>query len=169
MKKGSLYCCPTLGALVRCVDGTRSVKLKLDNNANIVNTDEHYFQGSPEWTLWSIPPLKRRTYMRGEPVFLLRNVIRTVCIDPRDLIFWGMTNNESCLVKITDGKYQSLIETHILAIRSTKWQECDANCRKAVIYWLLTSVELRLPKDMRRMIGQYIWETRDDQEWENQK
>lgn len=50
-------------------------------------------------------------------------------------------------------------------VRPERYAEYSGNCKRAVMCWLLVSRKW-LPKDMRRLIGEYVWDTRYDNEWE---
>ena len=47
--------------------------------------------------------------------------------------------------------------------------ERRANCKRAVICWLLVSSTRGLHKDMRKLIARYVWNARDDDEWSSHK
>ncbi len=47
------------------------------------------------------------------------------------------------------------------------YEDLHATCKRSIYAWLCLSKQLTfLPRDMRRLIGQYVWKTRDDREWE---
>jgi len=147
MKVGSLYI--ILGGVVlgRYVKDDIFRLVKFDDNGNIVNTGVDRYNGAyPRAVLWSTPPKTRRVHALGDPLIIL------------------------------DAMYSSHIRIHedvwandvpLTRVRTAKYAECDANCKVATLYWLLISKRLCFPKDMRRYIGEMIWETRDAREWEN--
>ncbi len=167
MKVGSLYIIHNGTAICRFIEDKLFLKVMLEDNGKIVDTNNTTAQSlsHSDPILWSIPPLKRRTLIHGEPVIMLRNGVYTIFPD-RHLYFDSVIGNGECTLTYSP-TYKYPVNVCLNTIRTAKYAECDANCRKATICWLLVSMKLRLPKDMRRLIGQYIWETRDDREWEN--
>jgi hypothetical protein len=45
------------------------------------------------------------------------------------------------------------------------WYILDKNCREAIRMWSLCSIRLKIYKDLRILIGKYIWKTKNDSEW----
>lgn len=45
------------------------------------------------------------------------------------------------------------------------WYILDENCRKAIHMWSLCSMRLKIYRDLRILIGKYIWKTKNDSEW----
>lgn len=121
-----------------------------------------------ERVLWSVPPEKQRVFVKGDPVFYLENGSYTLL--PRRCTFAQYLNVNGVRMCEVTGHWGSRCVVDVCRIRSAKYLECDANCRRATLCWMLVSKRLgRLPKDMRRLIGQYVWESRDDKAWENRR
>lgn len=115
-----------------------------------------------ERTLWTKQPTKKRGFVEGDKIFAVENGNYTAI--PRLCLFNRYFNDDSCVVKrVID---MSAYTTCISSIRSAKYLECDRNCRNATLTWLLVSKRIGLPKDLRRLIGEYVWETREDRKWE---
>ncbi len=57
------------------------------------------------------------------------------------------------------------------------WKQVQANCRRTVYAWLLCSACFKFgegnkrwfPKDMRRLIAQYVWKSRNESDWDDWK
>lgn len=45
------------------------------------------------------------------------------------------------------------------------WYILDKNCREAIHMWSLCSMRLKIYKDLRILIGKYIWKTKNDSKW----
>jgi hypothetical protein len=115
-----------------------------------------------ERTLWTKQPTKKRGFVEGDQIFAVENGNYTAM--PRLCLFVRYLNGDRCLVKrVID---MGVHATRVSKIRSAKYLEYDCNCRNATLTWLLVSKRVGLPKDLRRLIGEYVWETRDDRTWE---
>ena len=164
MKRGSIYIIHNGCALCRYVEDDKFETLCLDNNDNIVGRGVFTKSVTPP-LLWPTPPSeRRRTFIPGEHINVICN--GTYTLYESNMIFVEMLNGGNCLVKL---KYCTSYSIRLKRVRPAKYRECTDNCKKALLYWLLMAKELRLPRDMRRLIGEYIWETRDAMEWENQE
>ncbi len=112
--------------------------------------------------LWSVLPRKRRHYVKGEKLIYIDNGSKTII--PHSARFVSYGDGPWCII------HQDTIENivHLSMIRPRAYRECEMQCRNAVICWLLLSQRARfLVKDIRILIGQTIWETREDSDWEN--
>ncbi len=108
--------------------------------------------------LWTVAPKTQRRYIAGEPVILMDRGVYT--LQPIGCIFKSYSNNDTCHVD-----YHGNRPINLSTIRTVNYLICDANCRRAVLCWLLVAREL-CSKDIRCLIGQLVWESRDEREWE---
>jgi hypothetical protein len=113
----------------------------------------------------------RRQYQNGDNVFYLRNGGYTVY--PREGIITNITLSNATISRAPFiwTRRQIDITVHE-CIRPATFQECDANCRRAVLYWLMAAQRTHgggVCKDIRTLIAKYVWDTREDRTWENRR
>jgi len=77
--------------------------------------------------------------------------------------------------RLDDGRYSIDVDgksAHHIVERHLMWPEnaleLRANCKRAVIYWLL-AFKKKVHKDIILLIAQWIWLTRDEEEWASHK
>ncbi len=160
---GSLYRIhPNNCALGRYLGGDLFQCLKIQNG-NIVAKKSTMAIGYRENDktvpiLWTVAPKTQRKFIPGESVIHMDRGAYT--IHPVGCIFKSYSDNDTCHVEFNGGR-----PIILSAIRTVNYLICDANCRHAVLCWLLVAREL-CSKDIRRLIGQLVWESRDEREWE---
>jgi len=164
MKVGSLYIIRGGSAVGRFVsDGTFEM-LKQEDNGNLVSTG-FYKPSDTTPILWPMLPKTRRQYMKGDEVVFISNGVYTIFVSA-GFIFLELNPEQQCIIESRTGWLEVKFAVPLQCIRTAKYAECNANCKAATICWLLISKRLRFPRDMRRFIGEMIWESRDAREWE---
>jgi hypothetical protein len=119
-------------------------------------------------------PSIRKRYTKGDQVYVARKCFYDtyirLCLG--DVL---SQSDDGCLISLKDcsNSYfncELFVPFDCLYIHHF-WINHD-KCRKAVLLWLYIS-ELfgrrgrsTIPRDLRRLIGQYVWKTRDDKVWE---
>ncbi len=112
----------------------------------------------PPPIIWTVPPTRKRRYISGDAVIVLDWGVYT--IRPIRTMFIKYRDEDMCYLK-----WYGASPVPLSIIRNANYLICDANCRRAVLCWLLVARKL-CSKDIRRIIGQLSWETRDEREWE---
>jgi len=164
MKVGSLYIIHAGAAVGRFVADDMFEMLKLEDNGSIVSTG-CFRPCVTTPILWPILPKTRRQYMKGDEVVFMSNGVYTIFVSA-GFIFLELGPEQQCIIECQTGWLTHKFAVPLHCIRTAKYVECDANCKVATICWLLISKRLRFPRDMRRFIGEMIWESRDAREWE---
>lgn len=116
--------------------------------------------------VWQIPsiihiPLPtinniRKSYKVGDYVYYLPNK-NTDCFVKRKIVLKYKNYYEM------DDCYESRAADQLIPYN---WHILHINCRKAIEAWLYCSRRLNLYLDLRKLIAGYIWEMRNEYEWD---
>ncbi len=114
---------------------------------------------------------KRRVYLGGELVFVPFRHRNSKCDVFLSAVVYASGND--CVQLEVRVHVDRISEGHIDYINVSReyvylvnWEQCHRNCRGAVLTWLLCASTTPLVKDVRRLIGQYVWKTKNEAFWE---
>ena len=115
-------------------------------------------------TIWTKEPMRQRIFVKGDPVLVLTTGAYTVL--PRMYEFVRYLNDGHHMCEVLRTEIDDIWQVNVRRLRNAKYLECETNCRSATLCWMLVSNRLGLYKDVRRLIGELVWESRDEREWE---
>jgi hypothetical protein len=117
-----------------------------------------------------VPPLHspslRQDYAPGDKIIFLWKQGSVVGFVNGKI--WDSKNGE-LLLNIQVQSRPGQISVPRNCVHMFNWQSLHAACRAAVYAWMHAKSSLNMHRDVARLIGMLVWETRDDREWEKEE
>ncbi len=106
----------------------------------------------------------RRVYDKGEKVMVTCRCTFVCCMTAT---FVCAIDDKMCQVRASP---IATFDVPWEAIRPKRYVEMHNQCQTAVVCWMWIAKQLvfgrqRVPKDLHRLIGKLVWETRDENDW----
>ncbi len=119
---------------------------------------------------WNITPFtldsQRRHYTEGDVVFVPYCYPTMVC----PVIFFKATvahHQSMTHVNVSFHCSHELFLVRVSCLYLANWKELHTKCHGAVLAWILCAKKGRLVvRDLARLIGQWVWTTKNEAEWE---